>query len=390
MSTTLRRAPWLILAIATVTASVVVVTVAAGNQVARALPYLAVALALVTVGAVVAARYPRNAVGWVFCVSGLICTVGYNLDSYARWALFENEPPATGGTFAAWFSNWSWVAMIGAPVLVSLFLGADGRLLSPGWRLPFVAAWVGLLLLVTGAMVAPELELAGDELVVPNPWAVPQLEWVFAIGAVVVVSCALAGAVSLVLRLRRSRGLERQQLKCVASAFAFAAFAAAVGGALWSFADWAFVVTVLGLAAIPAGVGIAILRYRLYEIDVIIRRTLVYGVVTAGLAGLYFATVLLLQQVFSSFAGGSDLAVAGSTLAVAALFRPARGRIQALVDRRFYRRRYDTQRTLEAFSARLREEIDLGTLRRELLHVVDETMRPANLSLWLRSAGPRQ
>ena len=192
----------------------------------------------------------------------------------------------------------------------------------------------------------------------------------------------LASASSFVLRLHRARGDERQQLKW----FAYAATLLAAGFITLSATDGESLIgaapLVAGLVALPIAAGFAILRYRLYDIDLIVRRTLVYGVATAALAGLYFGIVLALQQVFSSFAGGSDLAVAVSTLAVAALFGPARRRIQPAVHRRFYRRGYDARRTLEAFSGRLRQEVDLDTLRTELVAVVDETMRPTGVSLW--------
>ncbi len=188
---------------------------------------------------------------------------------------------------------------------------------------------------------------------------------------------------SLVVRLRRSTGEERAQIKWVIYAGALT-----FGGFLVAFTtDSAigFFLGLVGLAAIPIAAGLAILRYRLYEIDRIVNRTVVYALLTAGLAGLYFGIVIALQQVFGSFTRGNDLAIAGSTLAVAALFRPARRRIQSLVDRRFYRHRYDAQRTLEAFSTRLRDEVDLETLGADLGAVVHETMQPSHVSLWLRS-----
>jgi hypothetical protein len=208
----------------------------------------------------------------------------------------------------------------------------------------------------------------------------------FFAGFLILSVAAVLAVIAVAVRFGRSTGDERLQLKWFVAASIFVAATLLAG--LFTQTVVAGVLFDIALIGLYAAIVIAVMKYRLYDIDLIIRRTLVYGVATAGLAGLYFAIVLLLQQVFSGFAGGSDLAVAGSTLAVAALFRPARNRIQALVDRRFYRRRYDTQRTLETFSARLREEIDLGTLRRELLQVVDETMRPANVSLWLRGQGP--
>jgi hypothetical protein len=228
---------------------------------------------------------------------------------------------------------------------------------------------------------------------VKNPFAIESadalLEQIANVGLVLGFATLLASASSLVLRFRRSRGLERQQLKWVAAAAALPAAGLVSGPALFWWIPaiegvWE-PVFLLVLAAIPITAGIAILRYRLYDIDLIVRRTLVYGVLTASLAGLYFAIVIALQQVFSGFAGGSDLAIAGSTLAVAALFRPARRRIQELVDRRFYRRKVDAQRTLEAFSARLRREIDLDSLSAELRAVVRETMQPAHVSTWLRT-----
>jgi hypothetical protein len=207
------------------------------------------------------------------------------------------------------------------------------------------------------------------------------------------LSVALAAA-ALVVRLRRSTGFERQQLKWIA--FAAAITGVAVVADVLSFfaslegdriSQLRVVLLGIGFSAFPVAAGTAILRYRLYDIDVVINRTLVYGALTATLAATYLGSVLLLQLLLNGVTGDSGLAVAGSTLAVAGLFRPARGRIQAAVDRRFFRRRYDAQRTLEAFSSRLRDEVDLRALSSELNAVVHETLQPAHLSLWLRSPG---
>jgi hypothetical protein len=194
--------------------------------------------------------------------------------------------------------------------------------------------------------------------------------------------CVALAAIGLILRFRRSRGDERQQYKWLAGSAGLLVVALPFGAA-FDFLGIANAAFGIALTLLPISVGIAILRYRLYDLDLVVRRTLVYGVLSALLAGLYFGIVLAFQQMFSGFAGGSDLAIAVSTLAVAALFRPVRGRIQALVDRRFYRRRYDAQQTLEAFSARLRDEVDLEALGSELGGVVQETMEPAHVSLWL-------
>jgi hypothetical protein len=198
----------------------------------------------------------------------------------------------------------------------------------------------------------------------------------------------LAAAASLLLRLRVAKGEQRQQLKWFV--YVAAVMAAGFGGEillkplLGPAAEAGFMIGILALAVLPIAVGIAVLRYRLYEIDRLINRTLVYAALTAGLASVYWATVAVLEQFLRPLTQGSELAVIGSTLAVAALFRPARRWIQDSVDRRFYRRRYDTTRTLEAFGARLRDEVDLGNLSVELLAVVRGTVQPAHASLWLR------
>ena len=196
----------------------------------------------------------------------------------------------------------------------------------------------------------------------------------------------------MLVRLRRTRGVERQQIKW----FAYAAFVLAAGavvswvisdavGAGWLRWDVGFVTTMVGLAGLPVAMSIAILRYRLYDIDRIINRTLVYGSLTAMLVALYFGAIVMLERVFVLLTGqGSTLAVVAATLLIAALFNPLRGRIQALIDRSFYRRKYDATKTLQGFSMKLRDETDLEALRGDLLGVVTETMQPAHVSLWLR------
>ena len=199
--------------------------------------------------------------------------------------------------------------------------------------------------------------------------------------------CVTLSAVSLVVRFRRSSGVERQQLKWVVAGGALLAAGLLSGPLLlwWTpFGGVWDVLAPLGFAVFPVAVGFAVLRYRMYDLDRIINRTVVYAIVTALLAGLYFGIVIGLQQAFSGLTRGNDLAIAGSTLAVAALFRPARTRIQEFVDRRFYRRRYDAARTLEAFSARLRDEVDLDRLGTDLGAAVNDTMQPVHVSLWLR------
>jgi hypothetical protein len=351
--------------------------------------FLILALTFASVGAIVAWRRPENAIGWIFCVVGLATCLQLLTWQYADVGLHSHRLPGT--TAAAVFNSVIGEATAGLLAL-PLLLFPDGRLPSRRWRPVLAGLLAGMALLVIAGTLRPGT-YSEPFARVTNPFGVhgarAATDAVDLGGWVLVIAGLGLAAAAMVVRLRRAAGVERKQLKLVLAVGSTAAAIAALlmtTWLVWPSGGLQTRMAVIGicLATIPAAAGLAILRYRLYEIDLIIRRTLVYGVVTAGLAGLYFAIVLLLQEVFSSFAGGSDLAIAGSTLAVAALFRPVRTRVQALVDRRFYRRRYDTQETLGGFSARLRDEIDLDALHAELLTVVDETMRPAGVSLWLR------
>jgi len=341
---------------------------------------------LAFVGALITSRHPDNRIGWIFCALGLF---GAFAEAAEGWGYLAQDHNLPGGKAGEWLIFWSWIVDMNAWALVFL-LFPDGRLPSRRWR-----PWLGVL--ITGLALAlpgqaltsghsEEFSSGGNPL---GTDAIPT-DLLLNIGLTLLLVTLLAGVVALVVRFRRGSSVERQQLKW----FAFAATLLAVAGtaAIFLYYDSVLiqVLVALALIALPAAAGISIFKYRLYDIDVVINRTLVYGALTATLAGIYLGSVLLLQLVLSGVTEGSGPAVAASTLGVAALFRPARSRIQELVDRRFYRRKYDAQRTLEAFSSRLRDEVDLGTLNAELGAVVRETLQPAHVSLWLRTPeGPR-
>jgi hypothetical protein len=345
--------------------------------------------AFALVGAVVAARRPRNAVGWLIAVAALMWTLGV-LSNSIYWEMVfgrVQRPAAANGV--AWFGNWSvlpgFVCLLG---LVPL-LFPTGAPPGPRWRVVGWTAVVAGCVTTVSTMLAPGPLDTADYPWLNNPLGVEGLglRTVARVSFVPTGVAVLGALASVVVRYRRARGIERLQLRWLAAAVCLLVLAT-VGGTVasgWLGSGVGWGAMLLGLLAVAGGLAVAMLRYRLYDIDVVINRALVYAALTAMLAGSYLGAVLLLQLVLSGVTAGSGLAVATSTLAVAALFRPARGRIQAAVDRRFYRRKYDAQRTLESFSARLRDEVALDALSTELRTVIDDTMQPAHVSLWLRA-----
>ena len=347
------------------------------------------------VGAVVATRRSENPIGWLLAASGLLVGVGLFAGQYAFYTLVTRPGSLPGGPVLLWLSGWPFDAGFFL-VLFLLLLFPTGRLPSSRWR-PVLRFAVAIYIAdLVGRAFGPG-PVNPDELgPLPNPLGIEAaadlVPVIIPVVTTLLLVAALAAVASLLARLRRAQEVERQQLKwfCYAAGlFAAAAFVAvalpSVGGYT---ADTLSIM--LGLTALPVAIGIAILRYRLYEIDRLINRTLVYGLLTALLGGVYAGTVLVLGQLFGGVAGNPpSWAVAGATLAVAALFQPARRRIQQTVDRRFNRRRFDMTKTVEAFSARLRDQVDLDTLSAELLTVVDQTIQPTQASLWLRPADRR-
>jgi hypothetical protein len=351
------------------------------------------ALLYAVVGGLIARAEPRNAIGWIFLGAAALLAVVVSAFAYVD-LVRTNDGSLPAGMWAEWLGQWCFIPAVFVPPALIAQIFPDGRPLPGRWRWVF---WASVAVASSGA-VANALDPSVLDAFSPrdNPAHIPDtvagaMAWYSDLsGAVLAPLVFAASLAALVVRFRRSRGIERQQMKWLAWAGAVpvAAFALSFlespfvdGGPL---VDAVFITGFAGLMLVPVSVAIAILRYRLYEIDRVISRTLVYGLVTVVLGAAYAALVLAGEAVFSSFAGGSNLAIAASTLVVAALFLPLRGRVQRLVDRRFYRRRYDAQLTLAAFGTRLREQVELDGLRGDLEALVAETMQPAHVSLWLR------
>ena len=340
------------------------------------------------VGAIIASRYPRNTIGWLFCSVGV--TIGLNsfVGHYAEFWLASGFGTSSLGETAAWFSSWLWTLLVYAPASLLLLLFPDGRLPSPRWR---PVAW-GVALGTAGGVVGNALK-AGPLVDFPqiaNPYGVDSpVVWVLGVsGSIVAAGSMVASAVSLIVRLRRARSEQREQIKWLAYGGAVVVGGVCVGVLIIPESVPASIVVMsVSLLGLPVFTGIAIVKHRLYDIEVVINLTLVYAILSATLAVVYFGGIVLLQRVFAGLTGQEklpQLAIVVSTLAIAALFNPLRRRVQAFVDRRFYRRKYDAAKILEAFSTRLRSETDLDALNSALVGVVRETMQPEHVSLWLR------
>ena len=375
-------------AMALITCAVVLGVLSGADAEAVSSP-LAVTVSAV-VGGLVASRRPANPVGWLFLGSATCVALNTVADEYASYGLLTSPGALPFAGVMAWASEWTepWGAALLLVVLPFFF--PDGRFVSPGWR---PVAWLVFLALTVDVVVLrvlmPGVVVFGATRIA-NPLGVESLRPIAeAIGTGVWLGSILVAVTSLVVRFRRSRGEERQQIKWLALAASAipvwfltnAPIEAAVPN-LFQVVD-----ALIVFALIPVAAGVAILRHKLYDIDQIINRALVYGSLTATLALVYVGGVVGLQTVFRVLTGQeSTLAVVASTLVIAALFGPLRRRVQVFVDRRFYRRKYDAAKTLEAFAARLREETDLDALSSDVVGVVRETMQPEHASLWLRPA----
>lgn len=353
-----------------------------------------------TVRAVIASRRPENPIGWVFCGMVLFLMVAWLCGNYAQYALVVEPGALPGAATAAWVGNWIWLLAL-SPLGFFLLLFPDGRPPSPLWR---PVAWVQAAALagwvVSHALVPGPLLNAGYPSV-DNPYGIEAAGGVLRatglVSGLLLLATVFLSAFSLVVRFRRSGGEERRQIKWVAYAGALVALVLVVQlgveaalpetDRLVEVLNLSFVVTLTG---VPIAAGVAILRYRLYDIDVITNRTLVYGTLTVLLAAVYLGGVVSLQYAFRGLTGQtSQLAVVASTLLMAALFGPLRRRVQAFIDHRFYRGKYDAARTLATLGGRLRDETDLNALSTTLVAAVRETVQPEHASLWLRFSGRR-
>jgi hypothetical protein len=348
-------------------------------------------LGFATVGLVVALRRPANPIGWLYGAAGLAWAYTLPVEPWLDQLIREHRPLPLVAQVVAAAGTLGWAPAIALGVTLPALLLPNGQLRSRRWRLVVASSVTGVVLVIVAGSLSPG---PVEELGIDNPLGLAgtagDVAAVLTVVGVVLHWLSLPpAAVCVVLRFRSSRGIERQQMRWVA-----AGAAAAVGGLLVSLPsglgiapNWISHIVFPALLSVPVGVAVAVLRYRLWDLDRLVSRTVTYALVTA----LLIVPYLLVVPAASRLAAGSgSLAVAAATLAVAALFQPLRRRVQDLVDRRFNRRRYDAARTLDRFAARLRDQVDLDALHGELLGVVDQTMQPTRSTLWLRPPGPQR
>ena len=343
------------------------------------------------VGLVLVRRLPGNPIGWWFSLFALFTAVSFLARGWARLAAANSPSPDALARAAAAVDTSTWILAIPFAVPLPLLFLPNGRLRSRRWR-PLV--WLVLVGCVVGMAGALTVDVPIDNPLYPvmdNPMAIPSLGALPRVladaGLITLAAGALFGMVAIVLRFRGSSGVERQQILWVAVGglcglvgilFGSASQEPGIRGVIGGLGGG------LGVGAVPVCLGVAVLRYRLYDLGRVVSRTVSYAVITALLVGVYLVLVTASARLLPD---GSSLAVAASTLAAAALFQPLRKRVQGLVDRRFNRARYDADRTVEAFTRRLREDVALDAVRSDLLGAVDDTLQPASLSLWLRPSG---
>ncbi len=358
-----------------------------------------IAVGYSVIGAIIASRLPSHPIGWLCCAVGFTGAVEHLSGEYAVYALLAHPEALMGGKAMLWLQGWFWILMFGL-IVILLLLFPNGRLPSSRWRW---FAWFSVALTLLAAILAvisPDVGLdilrssGSGHISFANPLGVEGLPNIFRLVQTMVLALGPVAAASVVVGRRKARGIERQQIKWLlyAGTIFFVGnilkntVFSPLGGVSWGLWVGYLLVGIGGLGG-PIAIGIAILRYRLYEIDTLINRTLVYGALTASLVLVYFGGVAASEAILRALTGQEQqpqLAIVVSTLVIAALFNPLRRRIQSFIDRRFYRRKYDAAKTLEAFSAKLRDETDLDALSDDLVGVVRETMQPAHVSLWLR------
>jgi len=360
-------------------------------------------LAFPVVGALIASKRPENPIGWICLVAGLFWMLIVLGEGQSAYELATTGTVTSSVTLDALFF-WFWVPPVGLLGIYMILLFPDGRLPSRRWR-PFAWFAGSVMAVISVGFIFVPGPLEGHK-GVQNPFGLEWLAWLADVAVFIVLMlplCILASAFSLVLRYRRSGGVVREQIKWLAFAASFVGLVYFVGliGQIFFVPEsldanvssqllWVSIVNnllLLSYAGVPVAVGFAVLRYRLYDIEVIINRTLVYGVLTVSLASIYLGGVAGLQYTLRALTGQeqqSQLAVVASTLVIAALFNPLRRRIQDFIDRRFYRKKYDARKTLEEFGTRLRDETDLEDLSGDLVEVVRDTVQPMHVSMWLR------